>query len=284
MDRKDFELLAALYVDARRSYRSLGGVVSLSAPAVRDRLKRMANLGILNGYWLWIDSGVFNRDDLLVFYEGEWSRQKAMLALTAPDVAWVAWKVDGGLTIQIWSNNQTQSLEGLSAVLRARPSGQALTPQRNHGALSSIDWQIMDALVDDPKIPLGLLIGVTGLSPKTIRKHLKALFQAEVISVVPRLGGLVGSGELVFHLAVVGPVPIGRLHDTLGDSFLVNSSKEPPLRYLLCRGSDLADVTAKLQEVKKLPGVVSANITLNRELVPGKAFTHSLIREKLHQD
>ena len=43
MDAKDFRLLVALHEDARASYRSLGRRVSLTAPAVRDRLARLGS-------------------------------------------------------------------------------------------------------------------------------------------------------------------------------------------------------------------------------------------------
>jgi DNA-binding Lrp family transcriptional regulator len=50
---------------------------------------------------------------------------------------------------------------------------QALTPRKKTRTVLSItDLSIMDALVDDPKIPFGDLVKTTGLSPKTVRKHL----------------------------------------------------------------------------------------------------------------
>ncbi|HYT01160.1 MAG TPA: AsnC family transcriptional regulator, partial [Thermoplasmata archaeon] len=39
MDAKDFRLLVALDEDARQSFQALGRKVSLSAPAVRDRIR-----------------------------------------------------------------------------------------------------------------------------------------------------------------------------------------------------------------------------------------------------
>jgi DNA-binding transcriptional ArsR family regulator len=53
-----------------------------------------------------------------------------------------------------------------------------LTP-RNKGRapLSKTDLLIMDALVDDPKVPFGELLDSTGLSPKTLRKHLDLLLE-----------------------------------------------------------------------------------------------------------
>ncbi len=88
MDSKDFQLLAALYENARQSYRSLGQRVSLSAPAVRDRLERLESRGVIQGYWVSPDPSIFGREDLLVFFAGDLTREEAVKALGTRDVAW----------------------------------------------------------------------------------------------------------------------------------------------------------------------------------------------------
>src|SRR5437667_5781 len=98
VDAKDFRLLVALHEDARASYRTLGRRVSLSAPAVRDRLRRLEGRGIFQGYMMSVDPSLLDRDELLVFFQGEWTRDGAREALAVADVAWVAWKLDGGLS------------------------------------------------------------------------------------------------------------------------------------------------------------------------------------------
>lgn len=281
MDSKDFQLLVALYENARQSYRALARCVSLSAPVVHDRLRRLESRGILQGFMLSIDPSVFDRDDLLLSFRDEFTRRDASKALAAPDVAWVSWKLDGGLTVGIWSRDSTQTTEGLTAALGTRPSGQFLTERRRHLPLSLIDLSIVDVLVDRPRMPLKELVESTGLSPKTVRKHLELLIQGKTIFIEPRLGALADSGELVYQLAVVGRVSMGELRRVLGDTFLVNEMQEPPTKSLLCRGSDLGEVTNKTRAVGKLPGVDSVRMTLNRELLVATQFVHSLVRGQI---
>jgi DNA-binding Lrp family transcriptional regulator len=90
VDSKDFQLLVGLYGNARQSYQSLGRRVSLSAPAVRERLNRLKKRGVLQGFMLMIDSSVFHRDNLLLFFNGDFSRKTVLAAFAAPDVSWVA--------------------------------------------------------------------------------------------------------------------------------------------------------------------------------------------------
>ncbi len=281
MDSKDFQLIVALFEDARQSYRALARRVSLSAPVVRDRLRRLHSRGILHGYMLSIDPSVFDCDDLILDFRGEFTDQDAAKALAAPEVAWVSWKLDGGLTIGVWSRDRKQTIKNLTAAIGARPSGQFFTERHGHRPLSVIDLSIIDALLDQPRMPLNELTESTGLSPKTVRKYVERLVREETIFIEPQLGALADSGEFVYQLAIAGKVSMSELRRILGDTFLVNEMQEPPTKSLLCRGSDLGEVTVKTRAAEKLPGVESVRITLNRELLVATEFVHSLVRGQI---
>jgi len=283
VDSKDFRLLVALHENARQSYRSLGQRVSLSAPAARDRLKRLENRGILQGYWLYVDPSAFDREELMLFYKGDWKREDALKALAADDVAFVTWKLDGGLSVQIWPHDRGKAVKGLTSVLGTRPSGQTFTEIQRKLEISPVDWRIIDALVDNPRMPFEALTEKTGLSPKTLRNHLQSLIRNETIFIMPRLGSLADSGEVVYHLAVTGQVSLSELRHTLGEAHLVGDTQQPPMKYLLCRASDLADVTSRTQAARKIPGVESVEVTLNRELLVATDHVHSLVRKKIRQ-
>jgi len=283
VDAKDFRLLVALHEDARASYRALGRRVSLSAPAVRDRLRRLEGRGIFQGYMISVDPSLLDRDELLVFFQGEWTREGAREALAVTDVAWVAWKLDGGLSVQTWPRDRARTVRELTARLGVMPSGQALAERREARPVSSLEWRIVDALIDDPRRPLQELTDVTGLSPKTVRKHLERLLRAELLFITPRLGTLGDSGELVYTTAVFGAVPMADLRRALGDVFLINELQEPPARFLLCRGIDLGDVTTRIARVGKLSGISSVNVSLNREIIVSPDLLRRLVRERIEK-
>src|SRR2546425_7505722 len=141
----------------------------------------------------------------------------------------------------------------------------------------------MDALVDDPLTSSEELVKKAGLSPKTIRKHLQLMIKDETIFIMPRLGSLAEPGDLVYHLTVTGTVGRDELRRVLGEALVVSETSEPPLKYLLCRADNLAEVTVRTQAVRKLSGVDSVEVTLNKELLVGKEFVHVLIRRKIRE-
>jgi DNA-binding Lrp family transcriptional regulator len=282
VDSKDFKLLVDLYGNARQSYQSLGRQVSLSAPAVRDRLNRLRSKGILQGFMLVIDSNVFDRDDLLLFFHDNFSRKSVLAAFAAPDISWVAWKVDGRITLRLWTKNEHEATDNVSKILGVRPSMRALTARKKRRApLSITDLLIMDALVDDPKIPFGDLLRSTGLSPKTVRKHLNRLLETKTISVDPILGALTDSGALIYPMVVAGKISMDEVQRIMGESAQTHHTLEPPMKHVLCRASSLAEVITKTRALENVQGIKYVTISLNREVLVSTDLRHSLIREEI---
>jgi DNA-binding Lrp family transcriptional regulator len=281
VDSKDFQLLVGLYGNARQSYQSLGRRVSLSAPAIRDRLNRLRSKGVLQGFMLMIDASVFDRDDVLLFFDGEYSRKTALATFAAPDISWVAWKVDGRIHLRLWTKKEREATSNLTKILGVRPSRRAFKPRKRRAPLSLNDLSIMDALVDNPKVPFGELLKTTGLSPKTARKHLNLLLETKTISIDPLLGALTDSGELIYPLVVDGSVSMDDVRKIMGESAQTHHTIEPPMKHVLCRASSLADVISKIRVLEKVQGVNYVTITLNREVLVSTDLRHFLIMEEI---
>src|SRR2546425_3943908 len=281
MDAKDFRLLVALTEDARQSYHALGRRVGLSAPAVRERLRRLEARGVLQGYWVSIDPAIFGRKDVLVAFGGDWDHANAVAALDAPDVAWVAWKIDGGVTVEVWPRSVTRGAAAVSKFLGRKPNWQGVSRSGWAGSLSELDWRVLDALVDAPRASIDSLAATTGLSPKTVRSRIAGLVRSEAIFVVARLGSLTDSGEIVYHLLVSGTVAYADVRRVMGDAVLIHETIEPPRRYLFCRAESLGDLTARTHALEKLRGVTSVQVTMNREMFLGTAYVHGLVAERL---
>lgn len=284
MDSKDFQLLVALYGNARQSYQSLGRRVSLSAHSVRDRLNRLKSKGILQGFMLSIDSSVFDCNDLLLFFHDVFSRKTILKAFTAPDVSWVVWKMDGQMIVRLWTKNEREASDNLVKILGVRPSMQAHPPRKKRGTpVSIMDLSIMDALVDDPKVSFDEIIKSTMLSPKTVRKHLNRLLETKTISVDPILGALTDSGELIYPLVVTGSVSMDDVRKIMGETAQIRHTLEPPMKYVLCKASSLADLITKTRALENVQGVESVTISLNREMLVSTDLRHSLIREEIRK-
>jgi len=61
LDHTDRELIRELEADARVTWADLGRRVGLTAPAVRERVRRLERGGVISGYGAWIDAGRVGR-------------------------------------------------------------------------------------------------------------------------------------------------------------------------------------------------------------------------------
>lgn len=57
MDALDQQIVARLVANARSSYSEIGGVVGLSAPAVKRRVDKLLDAGVLRGFTAVVDPG-----------------------------------------------------------------------------------------------------------------------------------------------------------------------------------------------------------------------------------
>jgi DNA-binding transcriptional ArsR family regulator len=231
-----------------------------------------------------IDSSVFDRDDLLLFFHDDFSRKTVLKAFAAPDVSWVVWKMDGQMIVRLWTKNEREASDNLAKILGVRPSVQALPPRKKKGTPVSItDLSIMDALADDPKVSFGELLKSTRLSPKTVRKHLNRLLETKTISVDPILGALTDSGELIYPLVIAGRVSMDDVRKIMGETAQIRHTLEPPMKYVLCKASSLADLITKTRALENVQGVESVEISMNREMLVSTDLRHSLIREEIRK-
>jgi DNA-binding Lrp family transcriptional regulator len=283
VDSIDFQLLVALFGDARQSYQSLGRRLSLSAPAVRSRLERLKMKGVLQGYMLTINPSVFDRVELVLSFPGDFKLKSAQVAVAALDVSWVRLKQDGQMFVGLWTREANKSIDHMTKILGVGPSGRALRPRRRHAPVSIADLSIMDALVDDPKVPFGELVKSTGLSPKTVRKHLNRLLETKTISIEHLLGTLVDSGELVYPTVIVGRVSMDQVRRIMGEAEQLHYAVEPPVKHVLCRASSLPEVMSKTRMLEKVQGVESVTLSLDREMLVSTDLRHSLIREEIRK-
>jgi DNA-binding Lrp family transcriptional regulator len=231
-----------------------------------------------------IDSSVFDCNDLLLFFHDDFSRKTILKAFAAPDVSWVVWKMDGQMIVRLWTKNEREASDNLAKILGVRPSVQAQPPRKKNGTPVSIaDLSIMDALVDDPKVSFDEIIKSTRLSPKTVRKHLNRLLETKTISVDPILGALTDSGELIYPLVVAGSVSMDDVRKIMGETAQIRHTLEPPMKYVLCKASSLADLITKTRALENVQGVESVTISLNREMLVSTDLRHSLIREEIRK-
>ncbi len=74
---------------------------------------------------------------------------------------------------------------------------------------------------------------------------------------------------------------MSELRKVLVDSTLIHQTRKPPMKMLLCRSSDLSELTTKIIALRKLADMESVIVSLNREVLFASRFIHRIVRERI---
>lgn len=128
IDGTDLEIVALLEQDARRPLADIGRRVSLSAPAVKRRMDRLEELGIITGYTVTVDHAKLGRP-LEAFSELRFAGNTkvdeiSMIAKDIPEVRAV-FTIAGDPDALVWM--RVKDVEDLKRVIdRLRRSGKVV--------------------------------------------------------------------------------------------------------------------------------------------------------------
>ncbi|TMR69990.1 Lrp/AsnC family transcriptional regulator, partial [Streptococcus pseudopneumoniae] len=110
MDDTDFQILAALKRDPLASHAELARDVGLTAPAVRARVTRLQEAGILVGFGGLPAAEVFGRVPRIFPFPEPRVEAEDLDAIVAVDpVIWVSLKHDGAITAELYLEEETDT-------------------------------------------------------------------------------------------------------------------------------------------------------------------------------
>jgi DNA-binding Lrp family transcriptional regulator len=98
MDAIDEQIVALLRENARRSFQDIGSRVALSAPAVKRRVDRLQERGVLRGYSAVVDAGALGWPThavVALYCEGRMSAEEVRVAVAGHAEVSAAYTVAG---------------------------------------------------------------------------------------------------------------------------------------------------------------------------------------------
>lgn len=208
MDHLDVQVLAALVRDPRASYAEVGDRVGLSANAVKARVRRMRDDGVLQGFAASPAPDVLGMGEgLLVFTEvGDLADREEDILRTLPDAPGVRF-VDVGIdgTVLVWAYatdaaDWERVERAAVSVLGKPPTNASFRPCAAPVDAAPSDWRLLRALLPDARASMGDLARRSGLSVKTVQRRLGALLGSGRVRVEPVLSPSEASGLVLFSL------------------------------------------------------------------------------------
>jgi DNA-binding Lrp family transcriptional regulator len=184
LDKLDLQILSILLDNCRESDRQIGNKIGISGAAVKSRIEKMIQNGIIENFALKIEPPVLGYNVLYIVITGqnidEILKQVALIGEPFFVVPCV-----GGITVCsiVIKENVKQKIE-LAKNLMRDVRFLSIFEAENPGIRSDLtktDLEIINQLLKNPRIKIEELSRLTKLSTKTIARSLKKLQNDEAI-------------------------------------------------------------------------------------------------------
>lgn len=268
MDGLDFVVLGALHDAPRQTYDELGRRVGLSANAVKERVRRLQESGVLQGFAALPRPDLLGLREGLLLFEGvdDLDAREEEILRGLAEVPGVRF-TDAGLdhTVFVWllhrDDADWERIERACVSLVGKPPSRAAraspasTPT---AALAPSDVPVVRALQPDGRAHAKELTARAGLSAKPLKKRLERLLRAGDVRVVPIVSPAEASGTVLFR--VVCFLAPGAAVPAVKDAIL--TLEAPGVVSILAQRATVREARAFQRALSAAPGVERALLQL----------------------
>ena len=210
VDAQDLAILGAFARDPRATYGEVGGGIGLSGNAVKSRVRRMTDEGVLGGFPAIPEPAFLGLAEGLLVFGGvdDLDEREEEILRSLPDVAGVVF-VDVALdhTVYVWTlhgdDADLDRIERAAISLVGKPPAYRVLGAPPPPAAEAPDWRVARALLPDARASLKELSVRSGLSFKTLKRRLRGVIQNGLVRIEPVLSGTDASGAVLFRLVLV---------------------------------------------------------------------------------
>jgi len=270
VDEKDFQILSHLARDPFVSNERLGRDLGLSGNSVKRRIENLVKEGVLPSTWLLPISQVFQRHSRIFVYKDVTRPEEAIQAALQTDpVVWAGVDLDRSFHVHAYAESPDAAAPEALVKVLGEPAF-AVSPPFSHASpteatLSSLDLRVLLGLIRQPRASLQEIATLTGLSPKTVRRHRDAMFANGLFLLFPVIHVAQSRGLVLYNAFVHGPkVPSNAqgILSALRRCRLVTTRTNPPGVWLICWAESMAEVSEVEGRLRSVPGVERAGVVM----------------------
>ena len=288
MDKLDIQILTQLLNNCRTPDRKIGEEVGISGGAVKSRISKMLNQKIIEKFALKIEPPILGYNVLYFVVTGQdidyIIKQVKLLGEPFFVVPCV-----GGITVCsiVIKDDPKQKIE-LAKNLMKDVRVLSIFEAQNFGfrtELTKTDLEIIDVLLDEPRVRIDQIAKSTGLSTKTITRCLDRLENNDAIQFTlvydPRkLTGYIPFAILVWVEKDVKKTLV-KLEEGFGESFLQKPFIAMNQIVLFFYSDDIFKVDEITQNVRKIGGVASADLFIPKKITFPEQWVKNSIKSAM---
>lgn len=286
MDKIDLQILSNLLNNCRMSDRQIGSNVSISGGAVKSRIQKLIDKKIIEEFTLKIEPPVLGYSVLYFVVTGT-DLQYILDQVKLIGEPFFVVPCIGSVTVcsVVVRGDPNQKMELAKKILqgvRVLAIFEAKNP-KIRSDLTKTDLEIIEILLDDPRLKIDEIAKLANLSTKTVTRSLDKLQNDEAIqfTLVYNPKGMTGYIPFAILVGVEGNTKktLQILEKKFGNSYLQKPFVNMNQIVLLLYSDDVFKLDELIQMVQKVEGISSADLFIPKKISFPQKWVKDSIKE-----
>ncbi len=275
MDAIDFEILKILNKDSRRSFLTIGKELGISGTAVRKKVEKMMDEGVIITFEVGFDSSLLQLSTCIadIRLKGNFKTGEIIAELKKiPTILFVICAVGNIFTLMFYYHDSRELEKIIERIHLINNVSNVETdiPRSHHFAdvkLSPLDWKIIHSLNHDARKKNHQIARELEVSPKTIKRRLNRLIKDRIIYFTIDVDLSRAKNYIMYVLAVELETGVeketvyARIKNEFSHIWATAGPVQPSIAFFMY-ADGLSEIGDVLEEVKRIPGVKKADVFL----------------------
>lgn len=224
MDNIDKGILFGMLQNCRTPYRALAQQFNMTANAVKKRVQKLVNSGVIAKFTAELSLAMVDGENLLalIYTDGRENEEEFLQLIGSNILMREVGILSGSAYLAMGTHTGSESLRDLGSFLRGIDNVRSvelhsLVKDALHGKkidLSKLQLRVLQCLVEDPRMPTKKISELTGLTVRRTRTTINSLLDSGAVSLGIRWNLSAGEG-FVFLLKIMWDEKTGGLEDIL---------------------------------------------------------------------
>jgi DNA-binding Lrp family transcriptional regulator len=279
MDAIDKGILNYLASNCRITYRELSTKFNISSSAIKKRVKKLEESGVIEGYGINLSRAMTGTNLLFGFLgtDGSQDEEDFVETLGKQDMFVAAASYTGSHYALVAEFRNSQDLWEIGAFLRNFSSvitietHQLLGSQGSTMELTKLHLRVINVLLDDPRMSIVDIAEKTGLTSRRVRRLVNELVEGQAI-IFRSFNELGKAGSIPFLMWITWnekETDHNAIRDWLNKTFSLSLwesfiSAEAPIMICLLTGEDLTEVDSIARVTRRHPHIPTVTVQIGK--------------------
>lgn len=286
LDKLDMQILSRLLNDCRKSDRQIGKEIGISGGAVKARILKMENLGVIENFSLKIEPPALGYGIFYIVITGQEVRD-VLNQITLVGEPFLIVPCVGGITVCgiIAKDNVKQKIElakNLMKEVRVISIFEAENPGINSN-LTKTDLKIINELMKNPRERIEIIARKTKFSTKTVTRSIEKLQNDDAIQFTlvyepTKLEGFIPHAILTWISGDL-KIMLEKLEKNFAEDFLQKPFIAKNQIVLFFYSNNIFKMDEITQKIRESPGVEAADLFIPKKIVFPQKWIYDTIKE-----